>query len=381
MSFSCKILLGWYGKSDKTRMVYLRAIIDRKAADVPLGFYISEDSFDARRQCMKAGHPNAKNFDNEFLMAKAKANNIASRFRQENKLLTPLEFKNEFINPSDTVDLIKFIATELELKRPSIAENTYKQHLTVINKLKAFRKQIPFNHLSGELMQNFRNELIRKGMSPPTVNKILKIVKQWLGDARKKGMKFKDSFDFIKIKNFKSNKQGLSQEEVEKMQEYYEKQDCDPKHRKLLRYFLFSCYTSLRISDVSAITWNNIHSNLLIYIPVKTKFKNEKVTVPLNKADLKLLPEFKPDGKPIFDTYSDPVTNRYLKEVADRLGIRKRITFHTARHTFGSLFANKGGNLMALQKMMGHSVIKTTMEYAHANVQSLIDAKNEVFGE
>lgn len=376
MSFSCKIVLGWYGKDDETKMVYLRAVIDRKPVNIPLGFYVSEIFFDARRQVMKASHPNAKNYDTEFLIAKAKANDIASRFRQESKVLTAADFKNEFINPSDTEDLIKFMTNEMELKRPSIAPNTYKQHNTVINKLKAFRKQIAFSLLTVELMQKFKNYLIEKGMSPPTVNKILKIVKQYLSDARKRGKKFKDPFEILKIKTFKSNRLALSQEEVNKMDEYYDSAKCDPKHRRLLQYFLFSCYTGLRISDVSVITWNNIHDDLLVYAPQKTKYNQQTVTVPLIHLDKKYLPEFKPDGKPIFDTYADPVSNRYLKDIAAHLGIRKKVTYHTSRHTFGTLFA-EGGNIVALQQMMGHGDIKTTMGYVHASSKSLVDAKKK----
>jgi integrase len=39
--------------------------------------------------------------------------------------------------------------------------------------------------------------------------------------------------------------------------------------------------------------------------------------------------------------------------------------FHTLRHTFASHFVMRGGSLKALQEILGHSNIKTTMRYAH----------------
>ena len=39
--------------------------------------------------------------------------------------------------------------------------------------------------------------------------------------------------------------------------------------------------------------------------------------------------------------------------------------FHTLRHTFASHFVMRGGSWKALQQMLGHSNIKTTMRYAH----------------
>lgn len=384
MAFSCKIILSDYSKEDRSKRVYLQAILDRKRATVPLGFYLKEDAFDERRQCMKAWHPSRKNYDTEFQIAIAKANNIASKFRIEGKYLTPEAFRAEFTNPTSAMDLIKFMTDELELKKPKIAPNTYKQHNTVINKLKAFRKDIPFGLISIALIQQFQNELIKTN-SGPTVHKNLKILKQYLIEARVKGMVFKDPFVAIKIKNFKSNRLALSESELQKMEVYYDKPDCLPQHKRLLQYFIFSCYTGVRISDINLITWNNIHDNLLVFTPQKTKYSEKSVTVPLISKAKKYLPPFSLNksrkGKwTIFHTFADPVSNRYLKDVADHLEIRKKITYHTSRHTFASIFA-EGGNIVALQKIMGHDDLKTTNGYVHTNTKQLVDAMKARFGE
>lgn len=39
--------------------------------------------------------------------------------------------------------------------------------------------------------------------------------------------------------------------------------------------------------------------------------------------------------------------------------------FHTCRHTFASHYVMQGGNILALQKILGHSDVKMTMIYAH----------------
>ena len=379
MSFSCKIVLSEYQKEDGMRQVLLQAIIDRKRAKVNLGFYVRADQFDKRRQCMKASHPNAKDYDTEFLTAIAKANSIASKYRLERKSLTADEFRKSFSDPSATMDLIKFITEELELKRPSIAENTYKQHNTLINRLRLFRKAIPFSHVSIEFIQKFRNYLKECKNMNSTIEKMLKILKQYISDARKKGINVADPFNVIKIKTFKSNRGSLSEEEVALMDQYFNKEDTPQRHKKILRYFLFSCYTGIRISDIPLIKWNNIHGDLLIFTPVKTKYKNLEVTIPLGPMDKKYLPAFRPGNVPIFNTYSAPKSNEYIKQVADVLKIKKRITYHTSRHTFGSIFA-EGGNIVALQKMMGHGDIKTTMGYVHTSTKALRDAKKQRFG-
>lgn len=380
MMFSCKIVLAYQPKIDGMSQVYLQAIIGGQRAAVSLGFYVRAQDFSEKRQRIKiSSHPNAETLNTELLAAIAKANDIASKFRLKNIVITPELFRNEFRDPTEANCFIKFMESERELKRPQIANNTYRQHGTVINKLKDFKRTILFNHITVELIQKFKNWLIKSGNKRSTVNKILKIVKQYLDDARKKGNGCKDPFAVIKIKNFKASRLSLSQIEVDKLDRYYNSVECPAHHRKLLRYFLFSCYTGIRISDISVITWNNVHDDLLVFIPVKTKYNQQSVVIPLRPVDKKYLPDFKPGNGPIFDTFAPAVTNRYLKEVAIDLDIRKHLTYHTSRHTFGSLFA-EGGNIVALQKLMGHGDIRTTMGYVHTNVRNLIDAKTQRFG-
>lgn len=69
----------------------------------------------------------------------------------------------------------------------------------------------------------------------------------------------------------------------------------------------------------------------------------------------------------MFETVSDQVTNRTLKEIAANAGIRKNLTTHVARHTFATQFLRKGGHVEVLQKLMGHEKIATTLEYTHVD--------------
>ena len=379
MSFSCKIVLAHHEKRNGEKRLYLEAIIDRCPARVAFDFYISEKYFDARHNRIKSTHANAETFNTELQLAIAQANQLASKFRIQKKRLTPALFRAEFKNQTDDVDLIRYIKKELALRSPELQPNTIKQHNTVINKLEAFKKRIPFADVNPEMMQRFKNTLIKAGNMPSTVDKFLKIVKHYLRDAHKKGMEFDDPFVMIRIKNYQSNRLALTEDEVNRLDGYYESAGCPPSHKKLLRYFLFSCYTGLRISDISRITWNNVHDDMLIYTPHKTRSANKDVSVPLTK-EKKYLPEFAPGNKPIFDTFSDPVTNRYLKQIAavDSVKINKNITYHTSRHTFGSMMA-EGGYLPETQIMMGHGTVKTTMGYVHTSKKNLIDAKQKRF--
>ncbi|KIQ76764.1 hypothetical protein RW26_22315 [Aeromonas sp. L_1B5_3] len=47
---------------------------------------------------------------------------------------------------------------------------------------------------------------------------------------------------------------------------------------------------------------------------------------------------------------------------------------HVLRHTFASHFMMNGGNILVLQKILGHSTIAMTMRYAHLAPDHLEDA-------
>lgn len=52
-----------------------------------------------------------------------------------------------------------------------------------------------------------------------------------------------------------------------------------------------------------------------------------------------------------------------VKEIIRRSGIKKRASSHTLRHTFAVHYLNRGGTLFALQLLLGHAHLSTTMSY------------------
>jgi integrase len=69
---------------------------------------------------------------------------------------------------------------------------------------------------------------------------------------------------------------------------------------------------------------------------------------------------------------------RRLARVRHRAGLRK-IGWHTLRHTFASHLVMRGAPISAVQILMGHSSVTTTMRYAHlapSTLRSVIDMLN-----
>ena len=70
---------------------------------------------------------------------------------------------------------------------------------------------------------------------------------------------------------------------------------------------------------------------------------------------------------------------RLVKAVAGRAGITKTITPHVLRHTFAMRTLESGVSIVALQKLLGHADIRTTMIYLNmSNEDALGEYKRKI---
>ena len=76
-------------------------------------------------------------------------------------------------------------------------------------------------------------------------------------------------------------------------------------------------------------------------------------------------------GKPYVSFYISWNTARTQAGLAD-------VRIHDLRHSFASFLVNAGRSLYEVQKILGHTQVKTTQRYAHLAQGTLIDAADEV---
>jgi len=54
------------------------------------------------------------------------------------------------------------------------------------------------------------------------------------------------------------------------------------------------------------------------------------------------------------------------------------VRVHDLRHSFASFLVNSGRTLFEVQRILGHTQVKTTQRYAHLSHDTLLDATNAV---
>ncbi len=64
----------------------------------------------------------------------------------------------------------------------------------------------------------------------------------------------------------------------------------------------------------------------------------------------------------------------YIKRAAEKIGLQKRIGWHTFRHTFGTILNANGENPKVIQELLRHANLRVTMD---TYVQAVTEEKRE----
>lgn len=131
--------------------------------------------------------------------------------------------------------------------------------------------------------------------------------------------------------------------------------------------FLFSCYTGYAPVDVMKLTNKNISqdSNKNLWIKTKRQKTGTRANVPLLPTALKIINKYQWLGDELLPKISNQKMNGYLKEIADVIGINKKLTWYVARHTFATTVTlGNGIKIENVSAMLGHTTIKQTQHYA-----------------
>jgi integrase/recombinase XerD len=361
--------------------IIIKTSVKSKNLALSTGVSCHPDNWDADKHIIKGTTKNVK--DNNLIINSCLARliNTQTKYRLKNKDLTAELLRKEYYNPTADIDFYAFFEQEMkELKKDNEA-STMRTHQNALNKLKEYKKELTFSDLDIEFFTGFQRWLSQKKKNNGnTIRKNLKTIKVYVNLALRKKIIENDPFEGLKMKRSDTNIIYLEPEELEKLIKIYKKKLLSANLQKVLRYFLFSCFTGLRISDVKAITREHIIADSLVFHPVKTKSIMKIVRVKLTMPAMELINENKAKQGPIFETFSDPVTNRYLKDVADKCGIKKPLKYHSARHTFATMYYRMTHNIVGLQKLLGHSDIKVTMIYTHI-INTDTDKEMELFNK
>lgn len=134
--------------------------------------------------------------------------------------------------------------------------------------------------------------------------------------------------------------------------------------------FIFSSYTGLSYCDVMAFDYATMTKEVdgMRYIDGSRIKTGATYFTPILPPAQKVLEKYDYDLPAI----TNEKLNVYLHEIEHLLSFKTHLTFHLARHTFGTLLVNKDVPYTHLAKMMGHKNIRITQLYGKSRPLAVI---------
>ncbi len=261
------------------------------------------------------------------------------------------------------------------------SQSTYYKYKIVFNHLKEFitcryyRDDMAFRELTCDFIREFDLFLrVDKGCTHNTVWVYTMPLYRVAEIAIKNGLIRRNPFEDYEISMKENDRSYLLKEHVETLLFHTPTKE---KYELVKDLFIFSCFTGLSYIDIKKLKKSNIQSFFDGHEWIISRRQKSDVAsnVRLMEIPKRLIEKYAGITRNdfIFPVPTNKICNSYIDKLIQEVKIitEQKVTFHTARHTFGTMFLTEGVPLESLSKMMGHKNISTTQIYAKITSQKI----------
>jgi len=296
--------------------------------------------------------------------------------------------KNNYIPGSNQIRLMEvadmFLKEEKKKVRKDIRPSTYRtyeiRNKNIVNYLQAIgREDIILDDINFKFFDQMeRHFLYERGVTHDHARRVMTQLKQVINFAHLYEFTSKNIVQGYKLKRSKLKELVyLTEQELDRLMHI---KIATPKIRQAANLFKFQCWTGLAYGDLEQFSIENLErdndGDWITYTRKKTG--NSEAILPLLREAEDILK--------LYDYQLPHIEiskyNLYLKELANIMGLQKRLTSHVGRKTFGMIMLNSGVALEVVSKMLGHKSIKTTQDtYAQVLKKRIAKDMNKYFPE
>ena len=287
-------------------------------------------------------------------------------------------------NPTTLLAMSK---AELQAVKESVgksrAEGTYLNLYYSDRNLREFIENkgvqdISIDTITESLFEEYRFFLKKQGFAAATINRYLCWLSRLMFRAVSQRIIRCNPFENAKYEKEDRKIRFLQKGEVMKLMAM-KMNDREAEQARLM--FVFSCFTGMAISDIENLKYKHIQTAAdgQRYIRKERQKTKVEFIVPLHpiaeaiishcrneqeRNEEHLTVKEKGDSLVFQPHCSRSVMGKNLSIVGKACGIRQRLSYHMARHTFGTMCLSVGIPIESIAKMMGHASISSTQIYA-----------------
>jgi tyrosine recombinase XerC len=239
-----------------------------------------------------------------------------------------------------------------------------------------------FEKITVENFRSYLGYLSAAGNTPRSISRKFSSLRSFA----KYLMKYHDGKDgalsqLKKIKFTKKLPEFLSVKEIEELFALF--QGADPLSQRNLAIFELIYATGMRVSELASLQLNDLRESFQV-IQVTGKGKKDRL-VQVGSHAQKALKNYLKEARVLLDKKKlsalflnergEGLTvrqiQRVLKQAITQLGLSKKISPHTLRHSFATHLLEGGADLRAVQELLGHESLSTTQNYTHVSKQQI----------
>lgn len=261
------------------------------------------------------------------------ADDIFIKFDQKNIIPTKEELKNalnialgkQSSNNSELVSPLYSKYIQEQSQRNSWSVGTIIRYSTTAKHIKEFNPQLKVSDLNDDTFQDLQRYLHRKGLRNSTIIYTFSNIKTFLHYLKSKGI-FTDDLQCVykpKLK-IEKNKGAVVYLTWEELISVYNLELKGTKEH-IRDVFCFSCFTSLRYSDIKKLQRFDIKEN---HIEVVTQKTYDSLKIELNKYSRAILDKYKNINFPnnnALPVYSNQFMNVMLKRICKKANINDSV--------------------------------------------------------
>lgn len=269
----------------------------------------------------------------------------------------------------------------------SLSDNTVMAYTNDLYKLLYYleEEKINFLDVSLEDLEHFSAGLRDIGISPRSQARILSGIRTFFHFLLIEDYIRQDPSELLESPQIgKHLPDILSVEEIDNLISAIDRSTREGQRNCAILETLYSC--GLRVSELCNLKISDLYLNDG-FIKVEGKGSKQRL-VPISPRAIEEIKNYfitRNEGliKPGYEDFlfiskfgkniSRIMVFHIIKELADKIGLKKSISPHTFRHSFATHLLEGGANLRAIQSMLGHESIGTTEIYTHIDRRKLRD--------
>ena len=364
-----------FQRKDGQYGVYLRLTINRKRNYYSLNASLPEPKkYWDPVNCQIKRYPGANLVTLRTVNLEIENNNNRARqiifdFEIAKKPMSPEEFELLLKAKGDIkTSFYDFARNVIDLDR-KLSSETVRGYNSYLSKLKRFRPSLLFSEITLEFIKKYHGHMItslKNGEN--TCHKSLSFIRTMLYRAMDEGIINENVFHRkYPLKKVPGKREFLLDNELYRLEQLFVNVPLKNYQANVLKYFLFCCYCGLRFLDIKALRYKDLKTEVHngseeTFIRVTMHKTKDPVEIPLPDCALELVGRGLPNEK-VFRVNSNQTTNRYIKESVSLCQIDKKISFHSARHTFATYCITHGMSMPTVGDLLGHQDYKTTKIY------------------